>query len=325
MMPKETTRVADTMDLQVANKSVVKTEFSVVLPVIIQGYEYRHKFHVMPYGQTLRPCILGVPWLTRHKVNVDIINSEAVFHGQDYKLPFLQVQELQELHRGYEQQMPSAKKQYPTFGWKSKYYKKPEPTRKLQKQVWVRGTDIDQARSVQGSYYQVWLPKSQIRKEQLTAQSKVETPQLMQGTRQNWSPKRQPIHRAGFKSLWVKKEDTTQKSSPKKQWIWQAKSQQTSGLRQLPVNAVPKTAHKRFWKPKKNPAQTKAPMNVWRPKSKIEDSQIVETILPTQIQGFKDSNYLKTIESQQQRSLNRKQSIFKVFYEEKYSKKISIP
>ena len=52
MLPKETIRVTESMDLQVANKSIVKTEFSVVLPVIIQGYEYRHKFHVMPYGQT---------------------------------------------------------------------------------------------------------------------------------------------------------------------------------------------------------------------------------------------------------------------------------
>ena len=127
----------------------------------------------MPYGQTLRPCILGVPWLTRHKVNVDIINSQSVFHGQDYRVPFLQVQEIQELHQGYEQYIPSEDKQYPTFGWASTYYKKPEQTMKSQKQVWVKGMDIDQARAAQGNYYQVWLPKSKICKEQLTNQAKV--------------------------------------------------------------------------------------------------------------------------------------------------------
>ena len=42
----------------------------------------------------------------------------------------------------------------------------------------------------------------------------------------------------------------------------------------------------RCWQLKVHPQQAQVTKKVWRPKSEIVDSQIVETILPTQIQEF---------------------------------------
>ncbi len=231
----------------------------------------------MPYGQTWRPCILGVPWLTKHKVNVDVINGQAVFHGQDFKVPFLQVHEIQKLHQMYEQSTTPEEQPYPKFGWASTYYKKPEKTDQFKKQVWVKDIDIDQARNVQGRYYQVWVPKAKLYKEQSDKSTGVKIQQkLMQGTRQNWSPKRPPIQKQPVKRImWVRKEDLQAQNPQKRQWIWQVKSHTPEPQKPTSQKKVQKPKEKWVWQPKLQPKPTKTHKQVWRPTVQITTTKTI--------------------------------------------------
>lgn len=82
-------RIEEQHCFRLANKGTVQSEFEAIVAIIVKGQEFKHKFHVLPYQQTTHPCILGVPWMMKHKVHVNVPTSSVYFKQASFHVHYM--------------------------------------------------------------------------------------------------------------------------------------------------------------------------------------------------------------------------------------------
>ena len=93
-------KIEETKCFQLTDKGTVTSVFFVLLPVMVNGREYKHKFYVLPYNKASHKCILGVPWLIKHRVHVNLLSGRAVFTEQSFHVPLLTYEQYVEICYG---------------------------------------------------------------------------------------------------------------------------------------------------------------------------------------------------------------------------------